>query len=430
MNRRDFIRSTTLASAAITTAPFIHVHAQTRKMKTALIGSGWWGMNILRYAMASGRSTVTALCDVDQRHLDGAAEEVQKLSGDRPKKYTDYRELLQKERPELVIVATPDHWHALIAIEAVKQGAHVYVEKPIGHTILEGRAMVEAARAADRVVQVGLHRHISPHNVEGIKFLQSGKAGKIGMVRSFVHYGFRPSKPIKEEEPPQWLDWDMYCGPSDLVPYHSGIHPRGFRQYLQFANGQLGDWGVHWFDQILWWTEEKHPKKVFSVANKYFRGDQADAPDAQIVTYEFESFTATWEHRLFADNRSENHSIGVYFYGTEGVFHMGWQDGWTFYPSDRKKEIIHMAPVLHTQDYHNIPELWADFMKAIDQKKKPVADIETGHYATNMSLLGMLSWKLGKSIEWDGVKEQVQGDEEANRLLKRAYREPWAYPTV
>ena len=156
-------------------------------------------------------------------------------------------------------MATPDHWHPLITIEAVKAGAHVYVEKPIGHTIEEGRAMVNAARAANRVVQVGTHRRISPHNVSGYEFIRSGKVGKIGMVRSFVHYGGGPEKPVVNKEAPKELDWDMWCGPApyrhycESLPGTRGrpIHPRGFRNYLDYANGTLGDWGVHWLDQII-----------------------------------------------------------------------------------------------------------------------------------------------------------------------------------
>src|SRR6202035_3986394 len=151
--------------------------------------SGWWGMNILREAMAAGRSKVIALCDVDPGALEASAEEVKDQSGDEPKKYKDFRELLDGEKPEVVIIATPDHWHALITLAALKAGAHVFVEKPTGHTIVESRAMLNAARGTDRVVQVGLHRRIGPHHVSGMKFLKDGKAGQIGMVRMFVHGG-------------------------------------------------------------------------------------------------------------------------------------------------------------------------------------------------------------------------------------------------
>ena len=259
--------------AAGVAASSVHIlRAQpAQKYKTALIGSGWWGMNILRTAMEAGQSKVVALCDVDDNQLNPAAAEVEKLSGDKPNKYKDYRELLDKEKPEIVIVATPDHWHALAMIAAVKSGAHVYVEKPISHTLNEGRAMVKAARANNRIVQVGTHRRASPHNRSGMEFLKSGKAGKIGMVRAFVHYPGGPGRPSPESDPPQGLDWDMWCGPAPLRHYNRAIHPKGFRLFLDYANGQLGDWGIHWLDQILWWTDEKYPRNVYSTGGRFIK---------------------------------------------------------------------------------------------------------------------------------------------------------------
>ncbi len=401
-----------------------------KKYRTALIGSGWWGMNILRCALESGQVEVVALCDVDDNQLNPAAAELEKLTPDRPRKYKDYRDLLQKEKPEIAIVATPDHWHALITIASVQAGAHVFVEKPVGHTIREGRAMVKAARQANRVVQVGTHRRVSPHNVSGMQFLRSGRAGKIGMVRAFVHYPGGPGKKTPDSDPPAGLDWNMWCGPAPLRPFNRAMHPRGFRQFLDYANGTLGDWGIHWMDQILWWTEEKWPRKVYSTGGRHIKQDSTDAPDTQVATFEFESFTAVWEHRQYAGNNAEKTNIGCYFYGTEGTFHMGWLDGWTFYPADKNKPILHEDPKLGQPDDQNIRELWADFLEAIRTGRRPVCDIEIGHRATNMSLLGMVSLKLGRSIQWDGDKEEVVGDAEANTLLSRAYRAPWRYPEV
>lgn len=433
MNRRDFIKNSAAASVAYSawSLPLISVAGKTRPYRTALIGSGWWGMNILREAIAAGEAKVVALCDVDQNMVTAAALEVEKLNGDKPKKYGDFRELLAKEKPEIVIVATPDHWHPLITIAAVQQGAHVYVEKPIGHTINEGKAMVKAARANNRMVQVGTHRRVSPHNISGMEFLKSGKAGKIGMVRAFVHYGGGPGQLTPDNEPPQGLNWDMWCGPAPLRPYNKTIHPKGFRSYLDYANGQLGDWGIHWLDQILWWTEEKYPKKIYSTGGRAIRKDNTDAPDHQIATYEFEDFTVNWEHRQFAGNNAEKgENVGCYFYGTEGTFHMGWQQGWTFYPTDKNKPVLHEEPKLNKPDDQNIKQLWANFLQSIKTKQLPVCDIEIGHRSTNMALLGMLSYKLGRSIAWDGSKEIILNDPEANKLLSREYRGEWKYPVV
>jgi predicted dehydrogenase len=448
MNRRHFLKTTAAAGLALGTFPILGVANPVQKYRTALIGSGWWGMNILGEAMASGQSKVVAMVDVDERLLQPAVSKVTELTGDEPKAYRDYREMLEREKPEICIVATPDHWHPLQTIDAVKAGAHVYVEKPIGHTIREGRAMVRAARQTGQVVQVGTHRRVSPHNVSGRDFIRSGKAGKIGMIRAFVHYGGGPERPLPNIDPPKELDWDLWCGPAPKRPYNGAldlsnpwrgaIHPRGFRNYLDYANGMLGDWGIHWMDQIIWIMEQKWPRKVASFGGRPIKGppvltaaeQSTDAPDHQVAIYDFDGFTVSWEHRQFAGNNAEKgENVGCYFYGTEGTFHMGWQRGWTFYPADGRKDTLHEGPQLGQPDDQNIKELWADFLRAIESGSKPVCDIEEIHYSTNVSLLGMLALKLGRSIQWDGRKEEVPGDAAANQLLHRAYRKGWEYPT-
>lgn len=401
--------------------------------------------------MASGACEIVALCDVDARAFEPTMANVRSGTSDSPRQFKDYREMLAQAKPEIVIVGTPDHWHALPTIAAVKAGAHVYVEKPIGHTVMEGRAMVNAARAAGRVVQVGTHRRISPHNVSGREFIRSGKVGDIGMVRCFVNYGGGPERPRPTVAVPKELDWDMWCGPAPLRPFNGGdprdtsgaarggIHPRGFRNYLDYANGTLGDWGIHWLDQILWVTGEKYPNRIYSAGGRPIAGpvintpneQTTDAPDHQLATFSFDKFDVQWEHRRFAGNNTDKgENVGCYFYGTKGIFHMGWQKGWTFYPTDAKQPVISEDPKLNAPDHQNIKELWADFLVAIRTGKKPVCDIGEVHLSTNMALLGMLSVKLGKSIQWDGEKERILGDEPANKLLRREYRKGYEYPKV
>lgn len=437
LNRRRFLRDSALVGASLTAAPFILTADPNKKFRTALIGSGWWGKNILKEAVASGRVKIVALCDVDSSIREVAGEQVNDLSDDQPKLYHDYRELLEKEKPEVVIIATPDHWHALQTIAAVKAGAHVFVEKPTGHTVNESRAMLRAARESGRVVQVGLHRRIGPHHVSGMKFLKSGAVGRVGMVRLFVHGGGGgPEKPSPNSPTPDTMDWNLWCGPAPLRPFNKRIHPGGWRNFLDYGNGQLGDWGVHWLDQVLWWSEEKYPRRVFSTMSRAISGpavlndkeQTTDAPDHQVAVYEFEQFTCTWEHRKFAENHAEKHNLGAYFYGTKGTLHIGWGDGWTFYPTDKNAKIIHEDSQLQQPDGHNLKLLWADFLASLDGGAKGVANIEVAHRSSVLPLLGMISARIGRSIQWDGATEQIVGDAEASKLLSRPYRGPWAYP--
>ncbi len=435
-SRRRFLRTTGLVGAVAMAAPYIRAADPTRKYRTALIGCGWWGKNILREAIASERVKVVGLCDVDRSTRDVAAEQVKDLNSDDPKKYNDYRELLEKEKPELVLIATPDHWHAMQTIAAVQAGAHVFVEKPTGHTVNESRAMLHAARASGRVVQVGLHRRIGPHHVSAMKFLKSGGAGDVGMVRIFAHGGGGRERPSANMEPPEGMDWNLWCGPAPLRPFNKKLHPGGWRNFLDYANGQLGDWGVHWLDQVLWWSEERYPKRVYCTGSRPVVGpailndreQTTDAPDHQVAVYAFERFTCVWEHRRFGGTRSEKHGIGAYFYGTKGTLHIGWQDGWTFHPSNANGDVAHEDAQLQQPDGHNLKLLWADFIAAIEDGRMTVANIEIGHRSSVLPLLGMISWRTGRSLEWDGEKEQIVGDPEASRLLSRPYRAPWVYP--
>jgi len=433
LNRRQFI-GTTLATGLTATAPAVHgaakakANAGTTRYKTALIGCGWWGGTVLTEALDHGQSQMVALCDPDERLLGQTRRRVQKRTGEKPKTYTDFRKLLENHKPDIVINTTPDHWHALVTLAAIEAGAHVYLEKPIGHTINEGRAMVDAARAKDRVVQVDLHRRGSPHNQWAIKFLKQGRLGTVGMVRAFTHSPWGPGEAQENEPPPKELDWDLWCGPAPKRPFNPSIHPKGFRQWLDYANGNAADWGIHWLDHIPWWSGQSWARQVSSVGGKYIRKTRGDAPDTQTIHYAFDGFIAEWGHRMYAGNSVEQHELGLYFYGSEGILHIGWHSGARFYPTGESEAKIHKSAKLHKPEGQNIPELWTDFIDAIENDRRPMCDIEIGHYSTNLCLLGMLSYKLGRGIEWDGEQEQCLNDPEANALLSREYREPWQYP--
>jgi len=436
LTRRRFLQGSGLAAAAWSASPWVRAQSSDRKYRVALIGCGWWGRNILKEAIASRRVAVAGLCDVDERSREVTLDQVNDLNGDQPKTFNDYRELLSAVSPEIVLIATPDHWHALQTIAAVRAGAHVFVEKPTGHTVNESKAMLAAARASGRVVVAGLHRRIGPHHVAGMNFLKSGAVGTVGMVRLFAHGGGGPDKPSRNSQPPSGMDWNLWCGPAPLRPFNSRLHPGGWRNFLDYANGQLGDWGVHWLDQVLWWNGGEYPKRVFCAGGRPVAGppvltDQeqtSDTPDHQVAVYEFEKFTCVWEHRRFAENGAEKHPIGAYFYGTKGTLHIGWRDGWTFYPSDDQASPIHEDSQLQEPDGHNLSLLWAEFLSAIEQGRAPVSGIESAHRASVLPLLGMISWRTGRAVNWDGAREQIVGDPEAAALMSRPYRSPWVYP--
>jgi predicted dehydrogenase len=250
--------------------------------------------------------------------------------------------------------------------------------------------------------------------------------GKIGMVRLFAHAAGGPGEKTPDSEPPPGMDWDLWLGPAPKRAFNKAIHPKGFRHFLDYANGTLGDWGVHWFDQLYWWTDELHPKRVYSTGGRFVRQDSTDAPDTQIMVLDYEGFKCTWEQRHYAGNAAEATPIGAYFYGTNGTFHQGWRDGWSWFPHNKNERPIHVDAQLNSPDGQNIKELWADFLESIKNRRRPIRDIEIGYRATSTSLLGMVSMRLGRAVEWDG--KQILNDPAANKLLRRAYRKPWEYP--
>ena len=438
-NRRSFMKGTATGAAAVFAGPFgipaLHGADSGKKYRICVIGTGWWGKNIIHEAIASGRVVITGVCDVDRNMRQDAAKQIEEKTGNRPKDYNDFRDMLEAEKPEIVAIATPDHWHPLQTIAAVRAGAHVFCEKPVGHTILEGRAMVKAARECDRKVEIDTHRRFGAHYIAARNFIREGKLGKVAAARVFVHYSSAHFGPADgslapDIDPPEYLDWDLYCGPSRLRPYNAYIHPGKFRAYSDFAGGQITDWGVHWFDLMRWTFDEVYPTYVSSVGGQRIRHDNPDTPDIQFVQYHFDSFDAEWEHRYFAGNTAERHNVGIYFYGTKGTVHMGWEDGWTFYPADSSTPYHENPTNLHTRDQHNIPEIWADFIDSIENDRLPLCDVEEGHRSTTIGLLGNLSLKIGRGIHWDGEKEICIGDDEATAMLRRTYREPWVYPDV
>jgi len=431
MDRRKFIKQSLLAGA---TASQFQVNVWARhkikKYRTVLIGAGWWGNNILGEAMASGSCEIVGICDVDENYNKNTAERVEKVMGNRPNTHTDFRELLVEQKPEIAIIATPEHWHALQTIEALKTGCHVYVEKPIAHTINEGKAIVAAQKKYGKVIQVGLHRRTSPHCVKGQEMLRSGAVGDIKMIKVGVYSPTADDLIQPLPEPPPHLHWDLYLGPAAWQPFAPSIHPRGFRRFLNMTNGVIGDWGVHWMDQILWWSEEKFPKRIYSTGGMVNPDCGYDAPDFQTATFEFENFTVQWEHRRLGGDRSEKSPVGTYFYGTKGILFMGFFDGTLFYPNDKDQPVVQVNHAMHEPDGQNIRELWQDFLDAIEGRKKPVAGIESSHRATTMSLLAMISYKTGRAIRWDGVKQTIPEDPDALSLMQREYRAPWIYPEL
>ena len=444
MNRRQFFSTAaaglTLARRPAFAAPF----ADQKPRRVGLIGTGWYGKSDLLRLIQVAPVEVVSLCDVDKNMLAEAGEIVasRQLSKKTPRLYHDYRDMLKEKDLDIVEVATPDHWHALPMIAAVESGVDVYVQKPISVDVVEGEAMLAAARKHKRVVQVGTQRRSTPHLVEAMnEFIRPGKLGKIATVEICCYYHMRATGNPPDTDPPPYLDYEMWTGPAPMRPYNKLVHPRGWRAFMEYGNGIIGDMCIHMFDMTRWMMDLGWPTRISSTGGIFEdKKSKANITDTQTATFEYPDLRIVWQHRTWGAPVDPKYPWSAIFYGDKGTLKADVY-GYDFipegggkrvrrdvtyeleqYPEDKTEKDLekHCAPAIR---HHMI-----DFLAAIDKRSKPVADIEQGHISTASCILANLSMKLGRTLAWDAAQQRVVGDEEANRLLRRPYREPWVHP--
>jgi predicted dehydrogenase len=445
MNRREFVAAGA-AGLAISALGGHVAGAQDRKpLRVGLIGTGWYGKSDLLRLIQVAPVEVVSLCDVDKRMLEQAGEIVasRQASHKTPRLYHDYREMLKEKDLDIVEVATPDHWHALAMIAAVEAGADVYVQKPISVDIAEGQAMLAAARKHGRVVQVGTQRRSTPHLVEAKKYIDDGKLGKIGHVEIYCYYHMRNNSNPPDEKPPENLDYELWTGPAPMRPYCRIVHPRGWRAFMEYGNGIVGDMAIHMFDMVRWMMNLGWPRSVSSNGGIFVdKKAKANISDTQTATFTYDDLDIVWTHRTWGDNPNPKvFPWGATFYGSKGTLvanvmgydftsggkttHVDVTYEFEKYPEDRTEKDLerHCAPAIR---HHML-----NFLENIASRGKPVADIEQGYMSTTSCILANLSMKLGgRDLKWDLEKGRIAGDDEANALLRRPYREPWAHPAA
>jgi len=439
MKRREFLSAT--AGAAWLPGAY----AQPKTRRVGLIGSGWYGKCDLLRLIQVEPVEVVSLCDVDKRMLKEAGEIVasRQASKQQPRLHADYREMLKEKDLDIVIVATPDHWHALPMIEAVKAGADVYVQKPISVDIAEGQAMLEAARKYKRVVQVGTQRRSTPHLMEAREqILKQDKLGKIGLVEIYCYYHMRARTNPPDTAPPDYLDYEMWTGPAPMRPYNELVHPRRWRAFMEYGNGIMGDMCIHMLDMVRWMLDLGWPKRVSSAGGILVeKSSKANISDTQSATFDFGDLQVVWQHRTYGHPPDPKYPWGATFYGDKGTLKASVMS-YDFAPMEKGGQAIHKDVTYELEQYpedktekdlerHVAPAIrvhMKDFLAAIDKRSRPVADIEQGHISTASCILANLSMQLGRTLAWDEAKGRILGDEEANKLLRRPYRKPWAHP--
>ncbi|PYV38672.1 MAG: oxidoreductase [Acidobacteria bacterium] len=442
MNRREFLQTST--SAVLSIAAGYAAEFADRKPRVGLIGSGWYGKCDLLRLIQVAPVEVVSLCDVDKQMLAEAAELVarRQASKKKPRTYNDYRAMLKEKDLDIVLIATPDHWHALAMIAAVEAGADVFVQKPISVDVVEGQAMVAAARKHKRVVQVGTQRRSTPHLVEARNtIVREGKLGKVGLVEVYCYYHMRARENPPDAAPPANLDYEMWTGPAPLRPYNRLVHPRGWRAFMEYGNGIMGDMCIHMLDMVRWTLDLGWPRRVASTGGILVeKNSKANISDTQTATFDFGDLTVVWQHRTWGRANDPKYPWGATLYGDKGTLKMSVY-GYDFIPLE-KGQPVHRDVVYELGQYpedktekelerHVAPAIrhhMQDFLRAIASRGRPVADIEQGYISTASCILANLALQLGRTLTWDAQKQCVVSDQEANDLLRRPYRQPWRHP--
>ncbi len=409
------------------------VRGANDRIRVAFIGMGRMGLSNLRVAMRQPGVEVAAVCDVYQPHLEKAVAMSARGENDEPgarpaaKGIADFREILRDKSIDAVCIATPDHWHPYMSVEACKAGKDVYVEKPICVALEEGRKMVQAARKYNRVVQVGTQQRSGVHFQKACEIVRSGKLGKITFCRTW-NYSNQKEAGIgnpADSPPPPGLDWNMWLGPAPEREFNAnrfGVDPKAFshfRWFWDYAGGMMTDWGIHLLDIVQMAFDEAAPTSITALGGKYFIKDNRETPDTLQVTYEYPGFVCTYENRVHNAQSMFGQSYGILFHGTNATLFVD-RSRYRLIPEKGVdlQEVEEKSSNNHNQSH------WANFLECIRTRQKPVSDIESGHRSTSTALLGNVALRSRLRIDWDAKNETTQ-QSAARRYLHREYRKPW-----
>ena len=435
-DRRRFIKNSTVAVAGISAFPTIISATEgsaNDKIVVGLIGCMGMGFSDLKAFLKQPNVECGAMADVDRNVLEERAAEVEKIQGKKPVLYDDFRKLLDNKDIDVVINATPDHWHALVAIYAMEAGKDLYTEKPLANSIQECNLMVKAQKRYGKVVQVGQWQRSDPHWKAAVEYLHSGNIGRIRSVRAWSYVGWKGSIPVvADSAAPTGVDYNFWLGPAPKRAFNKNRFHFTFRWYWDYAGGLMADWGVHLLDYALFGMNQYVPKSVMATGGKYaFPNDAMETPDTCMAMYDFGDFGLLWDHTIGIYGANFNRGHGVAFVGEYGTLVVDRQ-GWEVIPETRstsKKEGYEGMP-LQKSTGQGLDLHVGNFLDCIKTGAKPNCDIEIGAHIARISHLGNISYRLGRKVFWDPDKQQFINDDEANYLVNAHYRAPWELPKV
>jgi len=451
MTRRDFLKrsSSVAALAAATYVPT--TFAAEKPLRVGLIGTGWYGKSSLLRLLQVADAEVVSLCDVDSRMLADAADIVSKRqkSGKKPHTYGDFRKIIAEKDVDVMMVSTPDHWHAIPAIEAMQAGMDVYCEKPTAVDVIESQAMVAAARKYNRIVQINTQRRSTPHLIEARdEIINAGLLGKIQHVDICCYWHMRNRDTLASAPditPPDYLNYDLWAGPAPQRPFCKINHPRGWRAFMEYGNGIVGDMCVHMLDMVRWLLDLGWPKTVTSWGGILVdKASRANISDTQTATFDFDKgLQVVWNHRTWGAMPDPDYPWAGIIHGEKGtlkasVFKYEFIPKGESKPTRKRDALLEYAKYPEDETEKDLERHvasamrghWRNFLEARSKRGHmlPVADVEQAHISSSSCFLANLSMQLGRSLAWDPITHTVVKDDEANGLLRRPYRAPWTHP--
>jgi predicted dehydrogenase len=431
-DRRHFLKQSAASIASLSALSYARAADKPNdKVVLALLGIGsavpgsvgGRGRQLLRPFASFKDVDIAYLCDVDES-FHSIGQKLLTATGRREARIEkDLRRVLQNKSVDAVVVALPDHWHALATIWACQAGKHVYVEKPCSHNLIEGRRMVEAARKHNRVVQLGTQSRSSASLARAAELVRSGKLGKVSAARAWIG-GSRPNigKP-KDSAVPQGVDYDLWLGPAPARPFNENRFHYRWHWFWDYGTGELGNNGIHAIDRLRWLLNLDAPTRIVASGGKFFYDDAQETPDTMTVSFDFPTCSVTWEHRVWSKGTGE----GAALYGEHGTLVLE-RDGWRV---DKGIEAVDKGDGKEQNVEASVHQ--RNFIDCIKDSsgtsvRRPNAEIEEGHKSTRMCHLGNIAYRTGRAIRFDARTETCIDDVEANRLLGRSYREPFVVP--
>ncbi len=433
MDRRTFLGGAIAAGVAAGVNRVQAERSANERVAVCVMGVRGRGGNLLNTFAGLPDVDIKYVCDIDESVLSSRVAQVADKTGRRPEAIKDFRRALDDKSLDALVMGTPDHWHALPTILACQAGKDVYVEKPDGHNILEGRTMVAAAKKHKRIVQLGTQARSGTLQHSAMQYIAAGNLGQVRFAKAWESSRQGSIGHPADGDPPAGVDYDFWLGPAPLRPFNPRRFHGSWRWYFDYGTGDLGNDGVHRLDVARWGLETAIaaqggepiglPRAVSAHGGKYYFDDDQEWPDTLMVTYDYPGYVLTYEMRVWNSYQLHGESEGAAICGDSGFVVIG-NRRWRAFDG-KGKEIKQ-----ETGGYNDVGHA-QNFIDCLRSREKPAADLETvGHPSSLLCHLGNAAWRLGRTVTFDPQTYSL-GDAEADQYLTRpVYRKPWELPDI